>query len=136
MARRRCRARARSPEDRVVYEVVPYRAALKPQIVSLQQHLWWGGAPINTAYLEWKYERNPYLPSPLLYVALYQGRVVAMRGLFGSCWEVGADSARHLVPCADDFVIAPAHRNRGLAGRIMTAPFADPALRPFDVVFS
>jgi len=90
----------------------------------------------NLACLEWKYESNPYLPEPLVYLALHEGRVVGMRGMVGSCWEAGPDSERSIVPCAEDLVIAPGHRNRGLVGRIMRAAYADLASRGYPVSLS
>jgi GNAT superfamily N-acetyltransferase len=117
-----------------MYEVVPYAPELRPQVAALQRHLWRGDVVRNTAYLAWKYEQNPYLPAPLMYLALYQGKVVGMRGAFGSCWEAGQD--RFVVPCADDFVIAPAHRQHGLFGRIMSATLADLAARGHQVAFN
>lgn len=117
-----------------MYEVVPYTAEHRPQVVALQRHLWRGGTVRNTAYLAWKYEQNPYLPAPLIYLALHGKEVVGMRGAFGSCWEVGQE--RVVVPCADDFVIAPAHRQRGLFGRIMSAMLADLAARGHGVAFN
>jgi GNAT superfamily N-acetyltransferase len=108
-----------------VYDIVPYRPELKPQVVRLQRHLWRADKATHGAYLEWKYERNPYLPFPLIRVVVYEGQVVGMRGMFGSCWEAGPASARAIVPCGDDLVIAPAHRRRGLLGRLLTAAITD-----------
>ena len=118
------------------YEIVPYRPDLKHQTAALQEFLWRGGKRDNLVYLEWKYERNPYLPSPLVYLALHAGRVVAMRGMYGSCWEAGPRSERFVVPCADDLVIAPAHRNRGLVGQIMRSALTDLERRGYPVAFS
>src|SRR5262249_36975392 len=106
-----------------VYEIKPYVRDFRSQVAGLQRHLWNGSLSRNTAYLAWKYEQNPYLPDPLIYLAVDQGKVVGMRGVFGSCWEIGTE--RFVVPCADDFVIAPAHRQRGLFGRIMSAAVTD-----------
>ena len=118
------------------YEVVRYRPQLRRQVAALQRHLWRGDEATNAAYLEWKYERNPYLPAPLIYLALDGDRVVGMRGMYGSCWEIGPRGERFLIPCADDFVIAPEHRNRGLFGRIMTAAFTDLAAEGHRCAFS
>ena len=43
------------------YEFVRYQPDLKGQVVELQTHLWSPSLALNTAYFEWKYERNPYL---------------------------------------------------------------------------
>jgi GNAT superfamily N-acetyltransferase len=108
-----------------MYEVVPYQPELKPQIARLQRHLWRGGEAANREYLEWKYERNPYLPAPLIRLVVHDGQVVGMRGMFGSCWEAGANAEGAVVPCGDDLVIAPAHRKRGLLGRLLKAAVTD-----------
>ena len=118
------------------YEIVTYRPELKPEIATLQQHLWRAGETGNRAYLEWKYERNPYLPAPLVYLARHEGRVVGMRGMFGSCWEADPGSGPVVVPCADDLVVEPAHRNRGVVGQIMRAALADLEARGHTVAFS
>jgi GNAT superfamily N-acetyltransferase len=119
-----------------MYEIVRYCPELKPQVAALQRHLWRGSEAENRAYFEWKYERNPYIASPLVYLAVCEGRVVGMRGMFGACWEIGPRSERFVVPCADDFVIAPEHRNRGLFGRIMSAAWEDLAARGHRCAFS
>lgn len=119
-----------------MYELIAYRPELKGQVARLQRHLWRGDEATNAAYLEWKYERNPYFDAPLIHVVLHEGEAVAMRGVFGSCWEMGPRSERFCVPCADDLVIAPAHRNRRLLGRIMQALLADLAGRGHRCAFS
>ncbi len=119
-----------------MYEVVPYRPEHRPQVAALQRHLWRGDEGANDAYLEWKYERNPYFPTPLIHLALHDGTAVAMRGVFGSCWEAGGRGERFCVPCADDLVIAPEHRNRRLFGQVMEALLADMARRGHRCAFS
>src|SRR4029077_205405 len=89
----------------------------------------------NTAYLDWKYHRNPYLDDPLICLALHSGRVVGMCGMFGSRWEIGSPAQRLDVPCADDFGIAPEHRNRGLVAQIMTATVDGVAARGYRYAF-
>ena len=113
-----------------------YRPDLKGQIARLQRHLWSGDETLNAAYFAWKYERNPYLPVPMVSLALAEGAVVGIRGMFGSCWEVGAGSERFVVPCGDDLVIAPEHRHRGLFGRLMDAAVAEVAAQRHPVTFS
>lgn len=124
--RRSAWRRTRLKVEAVDYEIVPYAFELDAQIAQLQTHLWSGDAALNAAYLRWKYADNPFRTDPvLMQLALYGGRVVAMRGMFGSLWEVGDASSRHPLPHADDFVVAPEHRNSGVAHRIMTALLAD-----------
>jgi GNAT superfamily N-acetyltransferase len=119
-----------------MYELVRYDPDRKGEIARLQRHLWSDDGGLNTAYFAWKYEENPFIKTPLLQLALSAGRVVGMRGMFGSCWEAGSPARRVLVPCADDFVIDPEHRNQGLGGAIMRAAVEDVALGDYAYAFS
>ncbi len=105
----------------MTYGIVRYEPAFRDQVAELQRHLWGDDVSINAAYLDWKYHQNPYLDEPLVCLAVDAGRVVGMRGMFGALWEIGTPAEPVVVPCADDFVIAPEHRNRGLAAQIMNA---------------
>ena len=72
------------------------------------------------AYFEWKYEQNPYLSEPVLFLARDgTGRVVGTRGFYGGSWH--SSGPKSLVPCADDFAIASEYRGTGLAAEIMRA---------------
>ena len=120
----------------MAYDIVPYDRALKEQIADIQRHLWRGDAGTNIAYLEWKYERNPFWETPLIYLAVSDRRVVGMRGMFGSAWEIGAGGEMFAIPCADDFVIVPEHRNRGLSSLIMRTAVDDIARRGHAYLFT
>jgi len=119
-----------------MHEIVRYDPGLKEQIARLQRHLWSDDVRLNRAYFEWKYEENPFIKVPLLHLALSAGRVIGMRGMFGSCWEVGSSPRRVLVPCADDFVVEAEHRNHGIGGAIMRAAVEDTALSDYEYAFS
>jgi hypothetical protein len=71
------------------YELIRYDPRFKDQILSLQTALWSEDLAMNAAYFEWKYERNPYLDPPLIYLGLHDGKVVGMRGMMGARWRVG-----------------------------------------------
>jgi GNAT superfamily N-acetyltransferase len=118
------------------YEIVPYGAMHKGQVAALQTHLWSGDLDLAMRYLEWKYEQNPYLPEPLIYLAFSGGELVGMRGFYGATWEAGSPPAGFLVPVADDLVVAPEHRNRGLVTLIMRAAFEDLASRGYQYVLN
>jgi hypothetical protein len=75
-------------------EFVRYQPDLKGQVVELQTHLWSPSLALNTAYFEWKYERNPYLVEPLIYLVMYHGKAIGMRGFFGVQWEGGVPAQR------------------------------------------
>jgi GNAT superfamily N-acetyltransferase len=107
------------------YEVLKYRPEHKARIAELQCDLWSSDPALNAAILEWRYERNPYLDDIPIYLATSHGRIVAMRGFYGGRWEAGIPRQENLVYCADDLVIAPEHRNRGVFTLIMKAAFDD-----------
>ena len=71
------------------YEIVKYTPEFKGQVVELQKHLWGADVALNAAYLEWKYEQNPYEDTPLIHLALCGGEVVGMIGRFGGRWQIG-----------------------------------------------
>ncbi|HEX9895146.1 MAG TPA: GNAT family N-acetyltransferase [Gemmatimonadales bacterium] len=118
------------------YEIVGYGPHLKDEVAQLQRHLWSPDSGLNRRYLEWKYERNPYFPEAHIYLARSGGRIVGMRGAVGTAWQVGTASEVVLVPSPDDFVVAPEHRNSGVAALIMQAVFADLTAGGFEHVFS
>jgi len=100
------------------YEIVPYRPEFAEAVARLHSTLNPLDDPLLSArYLQWKYEENPWLPERLMYVALCDGEPVAMRGAFGSLWEMGPDL--QVLPCLADLVVAPEHRDRGLFTQIM-----------------
>jgi GNAT superfamily N-acetyltransferase len=108
----------------MTYDIVPYTPELATQIVRLQRHFY-GDAARSAAYFHWKYAENPFLDEPILQLAVNGGRVVAMRGMFGAVWQVDEPSTRHLLPCADDFVVDPEHRNHGVARLVLEAAAAE-----------
>jgi len=117
------------------YEIVRYIPELKPQLLQLQTHLWSGDAALNDAHFRWKYEENPYFREPLVHLALCDGQVVGMRGMCGARWQLGA-AKTFVAPYADDLVVAPEHRNRGLFTRIMKASLDELAGHGLDYVFN
>jgi hypothetical protein len=54
----------------------------------------------------------------------------------GTSWQVDDDASRHVLPYADDMVVAPEHRNRGLVTLIMKKAFDDLAQRGFPFAIS
>jgi hypothetical protein len=111
------------------YEVVRYSPEFDAEIARLQQLLGNRDPGHHAKCLEWKYAQNPYFDETLIYLALHEGHVVGTRGVFGTLWQVDEDSSRHLLPYADDLVVAPEHRNRGVVSLIMKAAFDDLAQR-------
>ena len=114
------------------FEIIPYSRALKETVLELQTNLWSSDRALNAAYLEWKYENNPYLREPLIYLAMNQGRAVGMRGVFATKWQIGNRDHTFLVAYPDDFVIDPENRNQGLMTRIMKFAINDLGERGFE----
>jgi GNAT superfamily N-acetyltransferase len=107
------------------YEIVPYEPKFRDALLELQSFLWGKNQKANAAYLDWKYFQNPYAGVARIYLALHDGKVVAMRGLFGTLWEVGTPPVSVNMPCAADLVIAPEHRGRGVFTKLMEHIQAD-----------
>lgn len=118
------------------YEIVKYQPDYKKDVVELQKQLWSPDPELNTAYLEWKHERNPYLRPPLIYLALCGKNVVGMRSMFGIQWEYGVPAKTVPGICPDDLVIASGHRNRGLVTLMMNAAFNDLEKKGYQYVYS
>ena len=107
------------------YKVLRYHPEFKNQIIDLQSHLWSPDKRLNSNYLEWKYNNNPYIEKPIIYLVLYDNRVVGMRGMYGAKWQFGQQYQTSIVPCAGDLVIHPDHRNRGLFTYLMSVAMDD-----------
>src|SRR5215210_4976470 len=118
------------------YEIVRYSPEFEAAVVELQTHLWSPDVAVNRAYLEWKYDRNPYMATPFIHLALHGGRVVGMRGMYGASWEIGRPAQAFLVPCAGDLVVLPEHRNRGLVRKIIERAADDLAASGHTYAFS
>jgi hypothetical protein len=112
------------------YEVVPYRPELLEQLIALYNEVFAFSREQCRDYLQWKYWRNPYVDAPLLFLARDSGgSVVGMRGFYGTCWDVVGQ--RVVIPCADDFAITTAQRNKGLMTIIMRTALEALAQRGF-----
>lgn len=98
----------------MTYEFIEYSADCRAEVIDLQRHLWGPDPAINAAYLDWKYQQNPYLPGPIITLALHDGHAVGMRGAWGAYWKLEAGHDPVIIPCSGDTVIAPDHRGRGL----------------------
>jgi Acetyltransferase (GNAT) domain len=101
------------------YRLVRYQPEFIDQIALLQTGLWSPDLATNVAYFEWKYQQNPYVSEPLIYLAVENERVVAMRGFYGSQWAIGESGQTLTLPCAGDTIIAPDHRRHGLLRQML-----------------
>jgi GNAT superfamily N-acetyltransferase len=117
-------------------EVVRFDPDLNEELIEFRRTSYESGFPESRDYLAWKYLQNPYISGPLFYIARANGRIVGMRGMYGTCWEYGNRREAAVLPCADDFAIAPEHRNTGVATQIMREALADLARRGYDYVIN
>lgn len=118
------------------YEIIRYKEDFKQEVIELQKQLWSPHAELNASFLDWKYQQNPYLKEPLIYLARRDGKIVGMRGMVGANWEAGTPARTYLGICAEDLLIDPAHRNRGLMNKIMRTAFIDLATMGHQYIYS
>ncbi len=114
------------------YRILRYGPEFRDRVLRLQTRLWSSDLSVNDAYLRWKHEQNPYTKEPLIFLAVCGDEVVGMRTFFGTEWQVGSPEERFVALYADDFAIAPEHRNRGLVSKIMRKAFDDLADGPWE----
>lgn|GEM_PF-4698109 len=66
------------------YEIVEYSATFTPQLALLRSRLFGGSNVLNAEYLERKHELDTRLSNPFYNLAIADGQVVGMRGIYGS----------------------------------------------------
>ena len=120
----------------MTYQFKRYHPKYRDEIVQLQSDLWSYDLALNSAYLSWKYERNPYIDQPLIYLAMQNERVVVMRGLCGAQWEIGQTGQTVILPCAGDTIIAQKHRKRGILRQLFQFIDGDSALKVFPYMLN
>ena len=118
------------------YSVEEFRAADSERLAALHSGLRGGGSRLSDRYLRWKYWENPFISSPMMFVVRQGDEIVGIRGLYGTCWTVGPDATSLVVPQADDLIIDPGHRNRGLFLLLHRAMVAAAAERGFAAIIS
>lgn len=118
------------------YEMVRYEPGRRESVLQLQTLLWGDDRATNAAYLEWKYFASPYRDTARIYLALYEGKAVGMRGFFGCRWEAGTPTHAFSAPCAGDLVVVPEHRGRGVFTRLMDHALTDLAGEGAAYVFN
>jgi GNAT superfamily N-acetyltransferase len=70
----------------------------------------------------------------LIYLAFVGDKLVGMRGVFGTRWEIGDPAESFTLPYPDDLVIDPAYRGQGLHRVIMDSALDDLARRGYGYV--
>lgn len=101
--------------------VVRYTPDLRGDVLDLQRYLWGPNDALNEAYFRWKYEHNPYVDEPEIFVAMEEDKAIGTRGVFGWPWQAGAAGVRFVLPAAGDTVVHPDRRRRGVLKAIQEA---------------
>lgn len=96
------------------YEIVRYTPNYQDALLELLSNLWGPDTQSNSAYLKWKYDQNPYADRPWIYLALYEGQPVGVRGNLAMRWQVGNPAQQVDCLCDADAVVVPDHRRKGL----------------------
>lgn len=116
--------------------IVDYDLAFRDQILALETTLWGNDRETNSAYFDWKYERNPQSDRRFFYVALSDGRVVGVKGFSGSRWQVGHSGRVFDALQPGDFVVSPDLRGRGVGKKLMNHIQQDLIGRGYEFAFS
>jgi GNAT superfamily N-acetyltransferase len=118
------------------YAFKTYSPDILEKIISHQHIIWGSSVRKSAAYFEWKYLKNPFYEQPLVYAALYDDRVVAIRGMFGTCWERAGGDQEIVLPSAADAGVHPAHRESGLFNELSDYAMEDLRNRGIDYVLN
>jgi hypothetical protein len=93
-------------------EIASYEPEHLDAVARFRQSMFGSAISSNRAYIIWKYHENPFL-GPALSLAMSNGELIGMRGLFGAQWELGSEGLRFDAPAMADTAIHPAHREGG-----------------------
>lgn len=118
------------------YRIERYSSKYDADVAELQTRLWSPDRALNAAVFHWKYVANPFAADPLIYLAIRDGKAVAMRAFAGTSWEAGGAQAPATLYCADDLVIGEADRAHGLFGLFTEVALEDLSARRQDFFFS
>lgn len=102
-------------------EIIRYTRQFADQVAELQTRLWNPDPEYNLAYLNWKHHDNPFTDQPLIFLAIDKGKVIGMRGFYGTQIEIGPSSEQFSVFIADDATIAREYESQGIFPLLMDA---------------
>ena len=100
-------------------EIVKYNSIYDDQICILEKENWGPDLKVNKSYLKWKYFENPYSDSPKLYLVISGGKLIALRGMYETRWQLGDSAESFIALCSSDLVIMPEYRNMGIYNELM-----------------
>ncbi len=118
------------------YIITEARPDDNDKIAALDAQLMGAGRRLCRRYLEWKYHENPFIESPLFFVVRLDDEIVAIRGMYGTCWNLGPGREHEVLPHADDLIIHPDHRNKGLFLRMHQAMVGAAGARGYQAILN
>lgn len=121
------------PDD---IEIVRYSPERKYDILQLQQRLWSSDLALNERFFAWRYEQNPVVGQPLIYLAVRNNAAVAMRASFPSRWEIGPGSSEETWYLSDDLVVLPEFESTGIFAQFVESLGTDLAAMGHDFFLS
>jgi GNAT superfamily N-acetyltransferase len=98
--------------------------------------MWGSDMALNSSYFEWKHNQNPYVEEPIFFLALYEGRVVGVRGMCGSRWDFGQPGKIYNCLADVDSVVSPDHRRQGLLTRMSMAALEELKTSTYEYVIT
>jgi GNAT superfamily N-acetyltransferase len=101
------------------YQIIHYTTDNHAALLELLSLLWGADRQGNAAYFNWKYDQNPYADRHWIYLTLYKGQLVGVRGNLAMRWQAGPSVQSVDCLCDADAVVHPDHRRKGLL-RAMT----------------
>jgi len=116
------------------YEIVAYSPEFRDRLLRLQSRSWGPDLAGNSTYFKWKYEDNPHGDKPLVYLALFDGELIGMRGFWDTNWHF--NGSRIPAVCAGDLVVTQEHENKGLFRKIMGFAETDLASRGYQYLLN
>lgn len=118
------------------YQFIRYRLEHKEQLSALWESTWGICRPLSLRIFEWKYENNPYLRAPLVYLALHAGQVVGAGGLYGIKWEGDCPRQELMALGIGDMMVRPNHECCGILRRLRQAALDDLAVANYDYLLA
>ncbi len=116
-------------------EVVPFRDEFRQDVARLLS-VFWHDHDLSLAQFSWLVDENPYSDTPLVYLAVSEGRVVSMRIFHAARWEVAGSGRSFDVPCGVAFVTDKDYRRRGIGALLMERAVSDMLSRGIRHLFS
>jgi hypothetical protein len=100
--------------DEIKYMIFTYEKQYHNELLVLLADLWGKDIHLNNSYFEWKYLKNPYDQSPLIYMALAGNKLVGVRSFCVTHWQAGNPGTTFLSLADADTVIDQDYRRKGL----------------------